>query len=68
MAVILHSMLLRVAWTFLAGELALAVIFGFVFWYFWSHATITAPVRVRAMLIYILGCALIILFTLSVTL
>ena len=57
-------MLLPVGWILLLIECVVAVATGFFFSRFWSQATISRSVRVRAIVIYSVGCALCLFLTL----
>ena len=57
-------MLLLIGWIVFALECALAVVSGFVLSRFWSQATIRSGVRVRAVIVYAIGCAVILGFSL----
>jgi hypothetical protein len=63
-----RAMLLPVAWIVFLIECALSVLAGSVFFRFWSQATISRSVRMRAVLFYALGCALILALTLALPL
>jgi hypothetical protein len=49
-------MLLRIGWMFLGTELILALVCGFVLWYFWTHSAMSRSTAQKALGIYALGC------------
>lgn len=64
---LLH-MLLSVGWILFLIECGIAVGAGVFFSRFWSQATIQRSVRVRAVVIYAVGCVLCLLLTLALPL
>jgi hypothetical protein len=61
-------MLLTVGWVVLFCEFVVSLVFGYVFRRFWSQATIARRVRVAALIVYSIGCLLILTLAMSLPL
>jgi hypothetical protein len=48
-------MLLRIGWTFFGVEVCIALAFGFIFWYLWSHSAMNRGTARKALAGYALG-------------
>jgi hypothetical protein len=57
-------MLLSTAWVFFITECAISIAAAFVFWHFWSQATIDRSVKLKAISVYAIGCLLCLALTL----
>jgi hypothetical protein len=61
-------MLLTIGWVVLFCEFVVSLIFGFVFRRFWSQATISRRVRTGALIVYSIGCFLILALAMTLPL
>ncbi len=61
-------MLLQIAWAVFGIELLIAILFGVIFWYFWSNSAVSHITILKALLVYSLGCALCLLFAVTLPL
>ncbi len=60
--------LLRIGWMFFGVELLIALSFGLVLWYFWTHSAVSRPTVLKAIGVYALGCVICLLVALLVPL
>ena len=56
--------MLGLGWVVFIAELLLALFFGALFWYFWTHSAMSRSVAKRAIFIYAAGCIVFLLLTL----
>jgi hypothetical protein len=63
-----NDMLLSIGWIVLLCEFIVSLVFGFVFRRFWSQATIARRVRIGALIVYSIGCLLILTLAMSLPL
>lgn len=57
-------MLLRIGWMFFGVEVCIALAFGFVFWYLWSHSAMNRGAVRKALAAYMLGSIICLLLSL----
>ena len=56
--------MLGLGWVVFIAEVILALLFGALFWHFWTHSAMSRSVAKRAIFIYASGCIVFLLLTL----
>ena len=60
--------MLVIGWVLLALECLLALLFGYLFWHFWSRSAMKRAIALRAIIVYAVGCFFCLLLMLSLPL